>query len=627
MITRRCLLSCSSSSIFFSICSKSSIITRNFSSDFSSSSDDLREGFDSNNNNNNFQEYGGGGNDDYDDFGGNGSKRGVGGVNLGHGVNPADFASSGIHGPAATVARRDMSPEAQGKHAQDFNNAKLGRCVLCDENIGSWAGHVCFVSHQARLSIVERVMSGACGPPRYVVERWWQLLNSDPEGMMLNRIRSLSSDVNSEKRRERLIYLLRFLQANGVLKVALGVYDDETKSFGRSNVFERFEMVGDNVVKVVFYDRLQSLFPLSDGGAAGKMNQIQQLIDSNEGLLQAFDYLELDKIIGTSLSQSKFKSDVMEALFGELQTYLWAVTHHWNTPVEYSAINAAAGPELKYLEAVVRHTLLELTDSILLFAVESSVTRAAGLIQREYKGANIRKPIPLSKNEMEKRRLFQMMKQQQQLKDDNVNNNNKLLLQQQSASDALLLLLDSSKYAMRPFLASESTPSPSKNENDSFQSGGDFSSSSSSEFGLSVIKPLAQRLAEEEGKRKAKEATWKIEAPYFSRFMLDDAEAAFEDFHQRMVNAAFVVEDENEIKNKNINDDGVSEESLPQQKLQQKNVKWKHLEDFSMKNIENNHDLQLVKFSCLDAKPVKKVTGNVPFIISSTMPPLEQVMM
>ena len=333
-----------------------------------------------------------------------------------------------------------------------------------------------------------------------------------------------------------------------------GVYNDATKEFGRSNVFERFEMVGDNVVKVVFFDRLQQLFPLSDGGCSGKLTMIQQLIDSNEGLLQAFDYLELDKIIGTSLSQSKFKSDVMEALFGELQTYLWAVPQQWNSPVEYAPLNAAAGPEMRYVEAVVRHVLLELTDVILMFAVESSVVRAAKVVQREYRGSPHPKPLP-----GEARARAALLSSSANHRGSSLSSAAALLAASAAAAEADLLMLSHGKYDMRPYLCVDAHPRlafPSSSSSSSYSSSAGFdsafgASSSSSrsscdglggggtaEIGVNVLRPLAHRLAEEADMKRRREASWKLAAPLLSAALCDNAEMAVIDFTARCVDAA-----------------------------------------------------------------------------------------
>jgi len=408
-------------------------------------------------------------------------------------VNIADFLGSGIHGPAPAGVRRDFDGS---KWRADLHDERAGKCIVCDEEIKSWSGHTAFVSHQARMGILDRVMSGACGPVNHIVARWWKLLNLQPDGAQLPRLRPLSSDF-TEERRQRLIYLLRFLQGNGILKVALGVYNDETKEFGRSNVFERFEMVGDNVVKCVFFDRLQALFPLTDGGVTGKLVMIQQLIDSNEGLLQAFDYLELGKIIGWSLSQSKFKSDVMEALFGELQTYLWAVAQQWDGPVEYSPLHAAAGPEMVYVEAVVRHALLELTDVILMFAVESTVTRARKFLDREYRGG--REPKPIGVGGLAHARSARAG-----------------ATGRCSAVDHDPELFDSlthGRYDARPYLTEEPV---TRGRDGEAASGAASARAAQLEIGVSVLKPLAERLAEAARRREDRQTSWLLPAPLFS---------------------------------------------------------------------------------------------------------------
>lgn len=309
-----------------------------------------------------------------------------GGPSSRSGFNPADLAGTGLHGPVSTHALHNISNEGKdaAKHKQWFHDEERSRCVLCNESITSWAGHVVFVPHQARIGIVERVMSGLCGPPEQVISRWWGNLNRNEDGFATHhRIPGLSSN-NSEERRQRLVYLLEFLQANGILKSALGVYNRQSNVLGRTWEFERFEMIGDNVIKYAFYDRLQLLFPAHEGGITGRLNFVQQLVDSNEGLLRAFDYLEFDKVIGSKLSQSKFKSDVVEALFGELQVFLWAANSEWSTCESYENVTIG-GPESDYVRALVEHVMFELTDVMLMFAVESAVRNAAVVIKKNYR--------------------------------------------------------------------------------------------------------------------------------------------------------------------------------------------------------------------------------------------------
>lgn len=476
----------------------------------------------------------------------------------GSGANRADFANSGIHGPAATVAPRVMG-EAASRYREYFHDVRAERCLLCDERITSWAGHVVFVSHQARLGILERVLSGMCGPPDFVVRRWWDLLNmDDPDGINkvqhAHRIPQLSSWSGSKERKSRLQYLLRFLQGNGILKVSLGVYNDGTREFGRSNVFERFEMVGDNVVKAVFFDRLQQLVPAADGGAGGKLSMIQQLIDSNEGLLQAYDYLGMDAIIGSNLSNSKFKSDVMEALFGELQSYLWAATQLWDSsPVEYTPpLNAASGPEMKYVIAIVQHTLLELTDVMLMYAVESTVVRAKKLLQQEYKASRNPKPLP---NPYTLTIPGALSSSSATGAGNNMRRQSSSSSSVSSAADLSLMSADDFFVALdrrnevRPFLgvgphgrmdaatveatqlrsdaaarmvsSAASIMAGSSRDGDSGASSSSSSSSSSASFsssvGVNVLKSLSQRLAEEKHARAMQEASWKIRpVPLFS---------------------------------------------------------------------------------------------------------------
>jgi hypothetical protein len=302
----------------------------------------------------------------FDDFGGGG----------GGGEGPMVMGSHGIFETAEAAKVKNL-----------FHDGVFHRCTLCDESIGNWQGHVVFVPHQARLGIVERVLTGFAGPPEHVVERWWGYLQEKREEGTHHRIRGMSSAF-SEERRKRLVYLLAWLVEFRIIRHSLVVWDSEKKQFSRSGEFERLEMIGDNVVKNVVQDRMHVAFPPEDGGLNSKLNWIQQLIDSNEGLLRIFDFLQLDKIIGAPLSQSKFKSDVVECLFGELQTLLWACAEPTSTfSTDFDAPDLYAG--LPTMRAVLQHALFELTDVVLMWALESTVRNALPIIKKHFNPANL----------------------------------------------------------------------------------------------------------------------------------------------------------------------------------------------------------------------------------------------
>lgn len=302
------------------------------------------------------------------------------------------------------------SPELQ-RVRNLFHDPDRMRCTLCDERIGSWSGHTMFVPHQARLGVVERVLTGMVGTPEKVVQRWWKNLDGDrhecripnwspsidPDDTSIFPYADPHSSDPSEMRRRQMFHLLKFLQDNGVLRHAMGLYNKELDQLGRSWEFERLEMIGDNIVKIVFFDRMNVLFPIQEGGISGKLHFVQQLVDSNEGLLRAFDYMRLDRIIGSSISNSKFKSDVVEALFGELQVYLWATEEEIgggsggaeaDSGVSTGGEPMSAWPPslaLRYIRPLVEHVLLELTDTILMFQVGSTVRNAMPILTQHYR--------------------------------------------------------------------------------------------------------------------------------------------------------------------------------------------------------------------------------------------------
>ena len=272
---------------------------------------------------------------------------------------------------------RDIDPKVASKLKNLFYDRDARRCTLCNDAVTSWPAHQNFVPHQARQGIVERLLSGKAGPPDKVASRWWSHLN---QRNVFERIMELSAS-NSEERRRRLVYLLHFLQEKGILREAFSV--SKGKSLHRSWEFERFEMIGDNVLKYCFYDRMLLLFPTHEGGVNGRLNFIQQLIDSNDGLLKCYDYLEFDRIIGNRLAASKFKSDVVEAVFGELQVYLWATECEWGS-VAYAY---PFKPEVEYTRGLVNHALNELIHVLLMWAIESTLKNAGDTLKELYKPA------------------------------------------------------------------------------------------------------------------------------------------------------------------------------------------------------------------------------------------------
>lgn len=285
-----------------------------------------------------------------------------------------------------------------------FYNSAQRRCTLCDASLEiSFSAHCGYVGHMARVGILERAtamlqkeqapaMTGnsACASAlsvankvKALLEMWWGRLNDVEQETVLDykRIASLSASTARE-RLWRVRFLLEFLRDREVIRDSLRLVTGTTSSeacFVRTKRFERSEMIGDNIVKVVVPDRLVRLFPAAEGGVTYKLACIQQLLDSNEGLLQIYDYIDLDSIIGTRLPNSKTKSDVVESLFGELQTFLWAseVAHG---PIRYPAVPTS---EHRYVRALVDHLLNELTHMLIMWRIESTLENAKGFLEEQ----------------------------------------------------------------------------------------------------------------------------------------------------------------------------------------------------------------------------------------------------
>ncbi|CBH15564.1 RNA editing complex protein MP67 [Trypanosoma brucei gambiense DAL972] len=285
---------------------------------------------------------------------------------------------------------------SSGKATAPFYNAGQRRCTLCDDRLEtSFSAHCGYVGHVARVGILERAMeilqkgekraangkSGGLGGKitdldesiKALVGTWWSRLNDTKREPALDykRIPSLSAST-TKKRLWRMRFLLQYLRDRGIIRYSLTpakVAGAGGNAFVRSARFERSEMIGDNIVKVVVPDRLVRLFPADEGGVTYKLASIQQLLDSNEGLLEIYDYLGLNNIIGVRLPNNKTKSDVVEALFGELQTFLWASELSCGS-CQYPAFPTA---EHRYVRALVDHLLNELTHMVIMWRVESTL--------------------------------------------------------------------------------------------------------------------------------------------------------------------------------------------------------------------------------------------------------------
>ena len=267
----------------------------------------------------------------------------------------------------------DANPRKMRELLNDYDGK---RCILCSEAYQMWHQHQNFIPHSAREAIVFELLRPFCGTPEQILKMWWWRLHYSKR---FRRIRELSHS-DSRQRKKRLLYILKFLRDRQVIRESFNVnqLSGGVVSSGRSWEFERLEFIGDNVVKYLFNDRINVLFPVHEGGVKGKAPYCQFMIDGNDGLARAYDYLEFNKLTESDRVVSKFKSDVMETLFGELQLYLWS------TEVDDGAEQHMLPftPEFVPLRAIVWHAMEELGHVMLMYHLEYVQGIVSGVVKQ-----------------------------------------------------------------------------------------------------------------------------------------------------------------------------------------------------------------------------------------------------
>lgn len=256
-----------------------------------------------------------------------------------------------------------LSVDAPMKKLVDmFCDYEGKRCKLCNEHFLQWHSHQNCIPHTAREALVLELLRANCGTPEELVSMWWYRLN---HAKTFDRMPDLSHD-NSHIRKRRIQYLLRILKDRKILVDTFNVIQTAAAGAGRTWEFERLECLGDHVVKYVFNNRINCIFPVREGGIRSRLGYIQFLIDGNDGLARAYDYLELQKLTQSDRVVSKFKSDVVETLFGELQMYLWSTEEDRGVesfPLPFSK-------SICTVRALVSHVMEELAHVIFMFHIE-----------------------------------------------------------------------------------------------------------------------------------------------------------------------------------------------------------------------------------------------------------------
>lgn len=137
----------------------------------------------------------------------------------------------------------------------------------------------------------------------------------------------------------------------------------------RSEDFEKLELLGDSILRTGSSDRLSNMF-CNDKHRASHF--LTRSIENNESLGLFYEFMGFDDMTGVSNLVTKFKADVVEALLGELQIFLWSQSCLWRSSVGTSFSEfPKSGGSSSALTTVVRHVKEELMHLLVMRDVES----------------------------------------------------------------------------------------------------------------------------------------------------------------------------------------------------------------------------------------------------------------
>ena len=323
--------------------------------------------------------------------------------------NAAYETELSLASPSGTFFRwRDVAPK--------LFDSRNRACHLCDDHYSvletGWRAHVNLPQHQAREGLALEMLRRNRGRPPSVVSRWWHLLE-DGHPVAFRRIDSLSVpapgtaaqrlsrpaaavgalslrspvlehgiesgsvDVAAlasalEQRGIRVRRVLQFLRSAGVLRGCFGqrqhagtAHEDLARGFD----FQRLEWIGDNMGKFITQDRMNAIFPPSEGGMRGRLGMVNALLDSNEALTRAFDFLKLNSFMSDVTTAGgklapKFKADFVEALIGELAMTARSAYFRWGRNDE---LFPCVGPRsLAAVKSLAEHCMNEIAHLMMM---------------------------------------------------------------------------------------------------------------------------------------------------------------------------------------------------------------------------------------------------------------------
>jgi len=167
---------------------------------------------------------------------------------------------------------------------------------------------------------------------------------------------------------------LLFLKKQGVLKASLG---------GRGHDFDQVEWVGDLALPPMIQEVTQAIFDHeSPRSVAPLMGPFMGFLCSNIILEKAFDFMQFERLFDGSkdmdLNAEKSKADVVEALVGELEMFMWAS----EVDVSCDVVPVPTSMEMQSLLALVNHCRYMISAGVVFAFVLPALARMVPLVVR-----------------------------------------------------------------------------------------------------------------------------------------------------------------------------------------------------------------------------------------------------
>ena len=181
----------------------------------------------------------------------------------------------------------------------------------------------------------------------------------------------------------------RFRKIAGLLKDQGVLRHSVDYSTGRSFEFDQAEWVGDLVIPTVLWDMVSNAFDTQTEGisAFNSLGPLIGVLYGNPHLEFTYDFARLDLLVADAHKvMSKGKSDVVEAMVGELEIFLWGC----QVNVSSSVMPAPPTEDHQHLASLATHCRNLLVALVLLSYLGPTTERIVALRQK------LRGEIPLA---------------------------------------------------------------------------------------------------------------------------------------------------------------------------------------------------------------------------------------